>query len=172
MVSAGDAVRVLRLFQAHGIPVWLTGGWGVDALLGEETRSHKDLDVVMLLDDVVRMRDLMAQQGYAFAYLWEENRDAVDGDGVETPTAFVLQDGEGREFDVHAMRHDRDGNGIPAWEAAGFLFTREDLSGTGTIAGYEARCITPESQLANHTGYQLPETHQRDVELLREKFGL
>ena len=172
MVSADDAVAIIQYLSNHGIPVWLTGGWGVDALLCEQTRPHKDLDVVMLLDDVVRMRDLMAEKGYAFAYFWEESCDAVDGDGVETPTAFVLKDADGRELDVHAMRLDADGNGIPAWEAPGFTFSRQDLSGKGTIAAHAVRCLSPDSQLACHTGYELPETHVRDVGRLGERFGL
>jgi hypothetical protein len=38
----------------RGFPgTWcLCGGWGVDAWLGRQTREHKDVDIVVLLDDV------------------------------------------------------------------------------------------------------------------------
>ncbi len=30
------------MLQKLGIQIWVDGGWGVDALLGEETRIHKE----------------------------------------------------------------------------------------------------------------------------------
>jgi lincosamide nucleotidyltransferase A/C/D/E len=161
----------------EGIQIWLIGGWGIDALLGEQTRPHKDLDVIMLLDDVVRMRELLESEGYSLKMLWEENRWAVDARGVETATAYVLHDSEGREFDMHAMRLDDQGNGIPEWEAEGFIFTREDLAGEGTIAGVAVKCISPESQVVCHTGYEIPDEQlrdkqMRDLKLLHERFGV
>jgi lincosamide nucleotidyltransferase A/C/D/E len=39
-------VDLLQLFESTGIEVWLDGGWAVDALLGEQTRPHKDVDII------------------------------------------------------------------------------------------------------------------------------
>jgi lincosamide nucleotidyltransferase A/C/D/E len=173
MVSAKDVINIYQRLSAAGIQVWLTGGWGIDALLGEQTRPHKDIDVIMLLDDVVRMRKLLGRDGYSLKELWSENRWVVDAHGVETATALVLHDSEGREFDMHAMRLDEWGNGIPEWEEAeGFMFKRQDLAGEGMIAGFAVQCITPESQMLCHAGYELPDKQLRDLELLREKFGV
>jgi lincosamide nucleotidyltransferase A/C/D/E len=173
MVSAEDAVSIYQRLLAVGIQIWLTGGWGIDALLGEQTRPHKDIDVIMLLDDVVRMRELLGRDGYSLKELWSENRWVVDAQGVETATAYVLHDSEGREFDMHAMRLDDQGNGIPAWEEAeGFIFKRQDLAGEGMIAGFAVQCLTPESQMLCHTGYELPDKQLRDMELLRERLGV
>ena len=41
MVRAEDVVSIYRSLSANNIQVWLTGGWGIDALLGEQTRPHK-----------------------------------------------------------------------------------------------------------------------------------
>jgi len=172
MVSAQDVIIIYQRLLDHGIPIWLVGGWGIDALLGEQTRPHKDLDVIMLLDDVVRMRELLGRDGYALQDLWSENRWAVDAQGVEIPTAFVLQDAAGREIDAHAMRLDDQGNGVPAWEGEGFVFTREGLAGVGTIAGVAVRCLSPGMQMACHTGYELPDKQVRDLERLHEAFGV
>ena len=38
-------LAVVGLLEADGIDVWLDGGWGVDALLGQQTREHDDLDL-------------------------------------------------------------------------------------------------------------------------------
>ena len=173
MVSAKDAVNIYKRLSSHGIQVWLTGGWGIDALLGQQTRPHKDLDVIVLLDDVVPMCEILAEDGYRLKEIWSENRWVIDAHDHPTATAFVLSDSEGREFDAHAMRLDAQGNGIPAWAEAGdFILTRDDLSGRGAIAGFSVQCITPEKQVLCHTGYHLPAVQQRDLELLHQKFGL
>jgi lincosamide nucleotidyltransferase A/C/D/E len=172
MVHAEDVISIYQHLLDNDIQVWLTGGWGIDALLGEQTRPHKDLDVIMLLDDVVRMRKLLARDGYGLKELWSENRWVVDALGAETATAFVLQDSEEREFDAHAMHLDDQGNGIPAWEAEGLVFKRQDLSGEGTISGLAVQCLSPEMQMLCHTGYELPEKQLRDLEQLHKKFGV
>ena len=172
MVSAQDVISIYQRLLSNRIRVWLTGGWGIDALLQQQTRPHKDLDVILLLDDVVRMRELLAGDGYALKELWSENCWVVDGHGVETATAFVLQDGEGRELDAHAIQLDNEGNGIPAWEGEGLVFAREDLAGQGTIGGLLVQCLTPQMQMLCHTGYELPQQQSRDLELLRVKFGV
>lgn len=173
MVTAEDAVGLYRRLSESGIQIWLTGGWGIDALLGEQTRPHKDLDAILLLDDMVRMGEILGQDGYRVKELWSENRWTVDRAGNTTATAFVLWDKEGREFDAHAMCLDGHGNGIPAWgEAGGLVFTKENLAGKGTIAGHSVKCISPEAQVCCHRGYELPEAHLHDLQLLREKYGV
>lgn len=172
MVDAEDVIRVYRRLLGHGIRVWLVGGWGIDALLGEQARPHHDLDVIMLLDDVARTRQLLAYDGYKLKQLWEENRWVADSRGIKTPTGFVLHDAEGREFDVHAMRPDEQGHGIPAWEAEGQVFRMQDLAGEGVVSGVSVRCMTPEMQMVCHTGYALPGHQMRDLKLLHERFGV
>jgi lincosamide nucleotidyltransferase A/C/D/E len=172
MVSAQDVIIIYRRLLDNGIQFWLTGGWGIDALLGEQTRPHKDLDVIVLLDDVVRMRELLSRDGYGLKELWSENRWVLDAHGIETATAFVLQDSGERELDVHAMRLDDQGNGVPAWEGQRFVFRHQDLSGAGMIAGVAVRCLAPEMQVLCHTGYALPDKQLRDLELMHEKFGV
>ena len=48
-MSGEAAVSLLRLFDSDGIDVWLDGGWAVDRALGEQTRSHKDLDIILFV---------------------------------------------------------------------------------------------------------------------------
>ncbi len=173
MVSADDVINLCKQLSANGIQIWVIGGWGVDALLGEQTRPHKDLDILMLLDDVVRLRELLSNDGYRLKELWSENRWAIDTSGERVATAFVLHDSAGREIDAHAMRLDEHGNGIPMWGVpAGFIFTRQALAAQGMIAGFAVQCIAPEMQMVCHTGYTLPESHVRDLERLHDRFGV
>jgi lincosamide nucleotidyltransferase A/C/D/E len=39
-----DLIPYLDLFEELKLDIWVDGGWGVDALLGEQTRSHEYLD--------------------------------------------------------------------------------------------------------------------------------
>ncbi len=53
-MSGDVVVQLLQLFEQHGIEVVVDGGWGVDALLGEQTRSHGDLDIALPHKDLFR----------------------------------------------------------------------------------------------------------------------
>jgi len=172
VVSAADAIEIIRHLSAEGIQAWVCGGWGIDALLGRETRPHKDLDILVLLDDVVRARELLERDGYSLKELWSENLRTADSRGVETDTAFVLEDVAGRQIDLHAISLHADGSATPAYDGEGMTFSAEDLSGEGTIAGVPVRCRSVEMQFRGHTGYELPERQIPDLELLRERFGV
>jgi lincosamide nucleotidyltransferase A/C/D/E len=63
-----DVLNLYDLLQSQNIPIWIDGGWGVDALLGHQTRPHKDLDIAMNWNDVPRLRQLLAAQGYAHSH--------------------------------------------------------------------------------------------------------
>jgi lincosamide nucleotidyltransferase A/C/D/E len=173
MVSPEKALRIYQLLVENGIRVWICGGWGIDALLGEHTRSHHDLDVLMLVDDVSRLVDLMERSGFSLKDYWEENRWTTDSTGRRVATAFFLHDAEADEFDAHALRLDEQGNGLPAWDVPeGFILTRADLSGEGTIAGVTVPCISAERQMRSHSGYTLPGKQIPDLERLHQKFGV
>src|SRR3712207_1118934 len=52
-----------RLRQA-GIAHWLFGGWAVDFLVGEITRPHEDIDLIIWRDDAPSVREVLAPHGY------------------------------------------------------------------------------------------------------------
>ena len=61
----------LDLFDELGIKVWIDGGWGVDALLGECTRDHQDLDIIISWEDsAILTKALFALANPRF-YLWQ-----------------------------------------------------------------------------------------------------
>src|SRR5690242_455224 len=45
-MRAEEVVALYTLLDDHGVRLWVDGGWGIDALLAEQTRPHKDLDVL------------------------------------------------------------------------------------------------------------------------------
>src|SRR5580700_5949323 len=63
-MTALDAVELYKLFDRHGIKVWIDGGWGVDALLGHQTRKHDDLDVAIYYSSLTALSELLKDRGY------------------------------------------------------------------------------------------------------------
>jgi lincosamide nucleotidyltransferase A/C/D/E len=63
IMTAADALALYDLFRSHGITVWVDGGWGVDALLGRQTRPHSDLDIALRHSDVPKLRALLEERG-------------------------------------------------------------------------------------------------------------
>jgi hypothetical protein len=51
-MTEAEVTEVLACLQRAGLDLWIDGGWGVDALLGAQTRDHDDLDLAMNRDDV------------------------------------------------------------------------------------------------------------------------
>ncbi len=159
MISASDVLAVVRRLEAAGIAAWLDGGWGVDALLGAETRPHDDLDLVAV---VTRAAAVAALGSLGFAL-------TVD----EWPVRFVLADPTDRRVDFHPITFDTDGGGLQQQPSGPpFRYPPEGFSGTGTIAGETVRCLTPDVQLLCHAGYEPDANDRHDVRLLCTRFGL
>jgi hypothetical protein len=63
-VQLGLIAELTGGLKAAGVPHWLFGGWVVDFLVGEVTRRHSDIDLVIWRADASRFRELLAGQGY------------------------------------------------------------------------------------------------------------
>ena len=155
-MSEHDAAAIVRLLKGSGITVHVDGGWGVDALLGRQTRNHDDLDIAIPHRDAQKLKALLAERGY---------EEVPKDDSWQCN--FVLGDREGHEIDVHSYTFDEKGNCI-----FGVPYPPDSLAGSGTIDGYEVACITPEWMVAFHSGYELDMDDYRDVKHLCEHFGI
>jgi lincosamide nucleotidyltransferase A/C/D/E len=157
--------------EAEGVEVWLMGGWGVDALLGDQTRPHHDLDILIDLARLEQFRERLDDLGFELQYVWDDETwwvRHVAWDGEEQlPTAFVCAHADGREVDVHVVRLDPRGTVEMLWTAP-YELTAAGLQGRGVIAGHPVRCMAAELQITMHTGYELPPHHVADLDLLVE----
>jgi lincosamide nucleotidyltransferase A/C/D/E len=147
-MSAEDVVEVLRLMEENGIDIYVDGGWGVDALLGRQTRSHEDVDIAVQHKDVPALRKLLDARGYRKV----PNPDAKDFN-------FVLSDSQGRKIDVHSYAFDKQRNHV-------------SLAGTGMINGHPVKCISVEWAVKFHTQYEPDETDFQDVQALCARFSI
>jgi lincosamide nucleotidyltransferase A/C/D/E len=156
-----EVLRVIDRLTAAGIRVWVEGGWGVDALVGKQTRRHDDLDLALPLVDVERALDVLIALGY---HLVEDN---------ELPTRADLRADDDRRVDLHPLSFDTDGNGLQQLSDGSFgTYTCDGLRGEGTVAGRRVDCLTPDLQIRFHLGYPPDDNDRRDVRLLAERFDL
>src|SRR6185295_10372268 len=98
-MEAGRVIQILDDLGGADCRAWVHGGWGVDALLGEETRRHDDLDLVVVVEDWPILQDILMARGYA----------AVEG-GM--PTNTVLLDGVGHQIDLHPIAFEAAGDAV------------------------------------------------------------
>jgi hypothetical protein len=69
-VSVADVHGVLDALRAVGGDPRLTGGWGVDALIGEQTRDHRDLDPAIRAEATVSAVAALQEQGFSVTTDW------------------------------------------------------------------------------------------------------
>jgi lincosamide nucleotidyltransferase A/C/D/E len=152
-----DAViTLIKLLNKNNIEFHLDGGWAVDALLGEQTRKHADLDIVIQHTDVRRLRALLEARGY---------KDVPRPDTRECN--FVLGDEQGHEIDFHTYLFDENGN-----NQFGVDYPLESLSGSGTIGGLTVKCVPADWLVKFHSGYELDGNDYHDVRLLCQRFKI
>lgn len=144
-----DVLRIVAALEGAGVACWLAGGWGIDALLGRQTRRHDDLDLVI----------------GGFDHELPVACDALESLGLRvvsierSPLACFLDHcslagGTGHRVDLLSV----DWTVVypvldAAFSAAGGGVNREssaDAFVTGTVAGRELPCLSPTMQLIVH----------------------
>jgi lincosamide nucleotidyltransferase A/C/D/E len=145
-----------------GLRFWLDGGWGVDALLGEQTRAHSDLDVALDRRDVAEAQQRLTALGFAHAPEIEPG----------LPARYVLCDARGRQIDLHPLDFDGGDGWQQLPDGRRGRYPASELGFTGRIGGVEVPCISPALQLRHHQGYAPTERDRRDMGALAKAFAL
>ncbi len=161
MFEQNDVLELCDSMDAHGILYWLDGGWAVDGLLGKQTRPHADVDIVIQQMDVPLLRQLLEFNGYEDVYRPDTR-----------PWNFVMGDKLGREIDFHAVLFDASGNGLYGPPEKGVIYPAEALTGSARIGNKSISCISPQSLVKFHAGYQPDENDFKDVSAICVEFGI
>ena len=88
-------VEFIKLLNQNNIEVYIDGGWAVDAVLGEQTREHEDLDIALPHKYVLLLRRILEEKGF---------KDIPRDDTRDCN--FVLGDEHGHLFDIHSYTFD------------------------------------------------------------------
>ena len=166
MLTAAQVVDLCEALEGAGVRYWVIGGWGVDALLGRETRGHKDLDILAVRDDLAQLRGMFEQERLTVCHVWKESR-WIEDVGEPWPTAFVAEDSIGRAIDVHLIGAPSDGTVVQHYDNP-WSFP-ESFEASGTIAGRVIPCVSAAAQIRMHVGYALPDEQQLDLGLLQRR---
>ena len=154
-MTARSAVVILDLLERADVPTWVAGGWGVDALVGQESRPHADLDLLIPEPTSSRARQSLAAAGFV---------DSLD----ELPTRFEMAHQKWGVVDLHPIHDDTNGNPwLPLPNGASWVYTSGALDGHGQIESRRCRCLSAHEQLRLHDGYELREIDHADIRLLR-----
>jgi ribosomal protein S18 acetylase RimI-like enzyme len=161
MMNADTVVEVLATLENASVQVWLDGGWGIDALLGEQTRGHADLDVIVSLTDVSKLQEVLLTTGFQLK---------AGGSAAN----FVMADKHGREVDVHPIEFDQRGYGsFRLSDGRRWPFPPAAFAGQGRVGDRLVRCLSADAQVQCHAqGYEPTEKDLHDMERLQECFGV
>ena len=158
-MDSSEALRVVGALREGGITAGLTGGWGIDALLGRQTRPHDDVDLGIDAAMLHLALSLLARIGY-------------DVTADRRPARVELRAASGR-VDLHPIVWQPDGSGIQTgFGDERFEYPPGSLDAAGVIDGTPVRCATPELQVAFHSHYEPRDHDRRDMAALAERFGL
>ena len=141
---------MLAVLDAAQVRWWLAGGWGVDALVGRQTRSHKDLDLIVAEADAERAGSALLASGF------HEVPGVHRVAGSVMPDRSLLEDALGRRVDLHPV----DPTSWPTGIGVAEPFT------TGVLAGRAVHCLSRRAQQASHRGFPLTAEHRADLSAL------
>ncbi|MCU1492333.1 MAG: amino acid transporter [Acidimicrobiaceae bacterium] len=146
---------VLDALSAVGCSAWVSGGWGVDALVGRQTRPHRDLDLAIDAAHEASALKALIQLGYEIETDWRPVRVELASAG----TGWV---------DLHLVAFDENGDGRQADLDGGFFTYPRSCFATGSISGGEVDCLSVDQQLIFHRGYEPRDVDLADLALLRD----
>ncbi len=148
-----EVMAVLTDLRGASCDFWVAGGWGVDALVGQQTRPHRDLDLAVDAEHETAAVDALGLLGYTVETDWRPVR-------VE----FVAS---GRGWvDVHPVVFDRMGHGRQADVSGGnFDYPPEGFT-EGTLGGSVVPCLSREQQVRFHCGYEPRPVDVHDLQML------
>ncbi len=157
-MELAEVLAVLALLKGTGCRFWLEGGWGVDALVGRQTRPHRDLDVDFDSDCEEAVLHALERAGYVIETDWRPNRVEMTAPG----RGYV---------DLHPLVIDPDGSARQAALGGGWHEFPASYFTVGRLDGVEVPCVSVDAQRRFHTGYQLREVDLRDLAVLEELDG-
>jgi len=158
-MTADRTIEILDALRSHDVRAVVDGGWGVDALVERQTRTHEDLDLVVALGDLDAIQSALHSFGYSIV---EDH----------LPVRFVMRDANGSQLDFHTVTFDEHGGGIQPQPGGGsFRYPPEGFV-RGRIAGRQVACVSAPVQILCHLGYEPTSKDAHDVLLLCRLFDL
>ena len=159
-MTGGDVLEMRDLLRQAGADVWVGGGWGIDALVGHQTRDHRDLDLMHRREQEPTVVAVLADAGFVETLDWR-------------PVRFVVADTQEREIDLHPLVFAPGGHAIQASPDAGRPFVYPATSFvSGRIGNRSVPCLSAAQQVYFHQGYEPTDRDRHDMAELRRALGI
>lgn len=149
-VTQENLFSVLNLLDTSEIRYWVDGGWGVDVLVGAQTRAHRDVDIDFDASCTDKLLQLLKNNGYEIVTDW-------------SPVRIELYHSHLGYIDIHPFVLNDDGTARQANLDGGWYEFEADFFGTTDFNGRIIPCISAKGQKVFHTGYELREVDKHDI---------
>jgi lincosamide nucleotidyltransferase A/C/D/E len=162
-MTTEDVARIIQALDEANVRCWLAGGWGMDALLGRQTRRHDDIDIV--IDAYDRQLDsacaALGRLGFRVVTIeqepvWMPNRCGLEADGRHRVDLLSLDWPKVRS----ALGAAQGGSDV----------SFESAISVGRLGGGEVPCLSLAVQRVLHSGFAPRRVDRHDLEMLEEVF--
>ncbi len=143
---------MLDELATDGVRHWVAGGWGVAALVGAQSREHRDLDLAVNAEDLDLCLRTLEFLGYERETDWLPVR-------VEYGAALRGW------VDVHPVAFDDSGHGRQQDLDGGHFDYPPEAFTVGSVHGRSMPCLSLEQQRF-YSGYELRPRDTHDLEQL------
>jgi lincosamide nucleotidyltransferase A/C/D/E len=185
-MNAKRVLEALDALELGSCRFALAGGWGIDALVGRQTRRHDDLDIALLdyQADELSARGLLLPLGFKVrervpAGKWMPMRTMLDdGAGHRIELVSINRSALGEALSPFSVGMNGSGSHSAAADHAGVhhasldrpavdLSSMEELAFVaGAIKGRSVPCLSASVQRLYHSGFDLRGVDRHDLALL------
>jgi len=144
-MHAQDMLEIMSALGDAQVSCWVSGGWGVDALVGRCTRVHRDLDLVVEHSHISTAIAVLDELGYREWYRSESDVPLF------SRIVFRNHDVAGQAIDLHPLDVSR---------------TQIEFT-MGEIEGIAVPCLSVAVQLKAHANYKKRWRDRADIALMR-----
>lgn len=141
---------VLDLLDSLGMRYWVDGGWGVDMLIGRQTRTHRDVDIDFDATFEKPLLTALEAAGYRITTDWR-------------PCRVELHHLERGYTDIHPLHISDSGSARQADPEGGWYHFKAEWFTTTVFEGRVIPCISAEAQRLLHSGYEPREVDKMDL---------
>jgi len=154
-VSQADLLHVLSLLDSLNMKYWIDGGWGVDILLGKQSREHRDIDVDFDGLFTEALLAMLEKAGYVVTTDWRPSRIEL-----HSPVYGYI--------DIHPLVLEESGKARQDTPDGGWYDFEPDYFSEVVFAGRRIPCISLKAQKLFHSGYELREADRHDIKILED----
>lgn len=156
-VSKDSFLMIIDILAELNIRYWIEGGWGIDVLIGNQTREHRDVDIDFDAAYENILMDRLREIGYQIT------TDC-------RPTRVELYHPIHGYIDVHPLIISETGDAKQANPEGGWFNLEANWFSESAFEARIIPCISVEGQRLFHSGYELREIDKADLKRLNDTF--